>query len=405
MVSYTGKTTALALTVLRIIQAVHASGRRNFLVCITALSWKAIDVFLDKVRSSINKFKSITGLQHTEWLDDLSDNVWSLQYSAVKEKTKTNLCIVGGTVYKLPKLKATIDLLIVDEASQLGIAEFANVFNSLARDARVVVAGDPMQLCPILRNAYAPSPVSGSLLSFLLRDKYNNCLYDEMDAMVIKAKAVHLVSLTSNYRMTNALCKFSQNVYGSDYQIQESGAQDTERRPWPSGTSPFVSHDMITVMMTKPCTDQRDELAQESNVVSRIISDILRNSPNSRDSIKVIVPHRNQRDSLRNARTGIDNSCIDTVDRMQGSEADIVIVCYGFRLRERIASERAFLYNRSRINVAITRAKVKAIVLLSEEMLDPHYDVISDVRLRDGYLHLDAWHNSCSASGIVVYDK
>ena len=55
---------------------------------------------------------------------------------------------------------------------------------------------------------------------------------------------------------------------------------------------------------------------------------------------------------------------VDTVDKMQGQEADAVIVSYGVSDPEFALQEAEFIYGLNRLNVAITRARSKCIVCL-----------------------------------------
>jgi len=61
---------------------------------------------------------------------------------------------------------------------------------------------------------------------------------------------------------------------------------------------------------------------------------------------------------------------VDTVDKMQGQEADAVVISYGVADPEYAVNEAEFIYSVNRLNVAITRARCKSIVFLSEALLD-----------------------------------
>src|SRR5207244_7440613 len=61
---------------------------------------------------------------------------------------------------------------------------------------------------------------------------------------------------------------------------------------------------------------------------------------------------------------------VDTVDKMQGQEADAVIVSYGVADPEFALREAEFIYGLNRLNVAITRARTKCVVCLPRPLLD-----------------------------------
>ena len=67
---------------------------------------------------------------------------------------------------------------------------------------------------------------------------------------------------------------------------------------------------------------------------------------------------------------------VDTVDKMQGQEADAVLVSYGVADPEFALREAEFIYGLNRLNVAITRARCKTIVCLPRPLLDASPQVL-----------------------------
>jgi superfamily I DNA and/or RNA helicase len=61
---------------------------------------------------------------------------------------------------------------------------------------------------------------------------------------------------------------------------------------------------------------------------------------------------------------------VDTVDKLQGQERDVVIVSYGVADSEYAEGEAEFLLSSNRFNVAATRARHKLIVLCADTVLD-----------------------------------
>ena len=85
------------------------------------------------------------------------------------------------------------------------------------------------------------------------------------------------------------------------------------------------------------------------------------------DQIAIISPHRAQNNAL-SARLsdllGADRDAlplIDTVERVQGAERDIILFGFTTSNRDHVMSE--FLNNPNRFNVVITRARKKLIVI------------------------------------------
>lgn len=78
---------------------------------------------------------------------------------------------------------------------------------------------------------------------------------------------------------------------------------------------------------------------------------------------------------------------IDTVERLQGQERDLIIVTLTTGARDFAATVAAFLFQPQRLNVAITRPRTKLIVLASPTLLDvvpedatiaAHVDLLAD---------------------------
>jgi hypothetical protein len=92
-----------------------------------------------------------------------------------------------------------------------------------------------------------------------------------------------------------------------------------------------------------------------------------------RHGVFVVSPHRAQnraiRRELRRLRSWTARPFVDTVDKMQGQEADVVIVSYGVADPEYALQEAEFIYSLNRLNVAITRARAKSIVCLPAPLL------------------------------------
>ncbi|MEQ8189647.1 MAG: AAA domain-containing protein [Candidatus Eremiobacterota bacterium] len=82
------------------------------------------------------------------------------------------------------------------------------------------------------------------------------------------------------------------------------------------------------------------------------------------------------------------NPFVDTVEKMQGQEAEAVIVSYGVADSELAMMEGEFIYNLNRLNVAITRGKAKVIVFLSRNLLTPDLQIMEDSEAAAGISYM-----------------
>ena len=63
-------------------------------------------------------------------------------------------------------------------------------------------------------------------------------------------------------------------------------------------------------------------------------------------------------------------AAVDTVERFQGQQRDVVIASFGIGDPDLIRSEDEFLYSLRRFNVLASRARAKLIVLASQSLID-----------------------------------
>jgi hypothetical protein len=87
------------------------------------------------------------------------------------------------------------------------------------------------------------------------------------------------------------------------------------------------------------------------------------------DGLGIVVPHRAQKFLLRE-RLPAYADAIDTVERFQGGERDLIIVSATVSDREFAAAESDFLLEPRRFTVAVSRPKRKVVVVASRSVFD-----------------------------------
>ena len=107
-----------------------------------------------------------------------------------------------------------------------------------------------------------------------------------------------------------------------------------------------------------------------------------------RRGLFIVSPHHAQINAIRRAlsarRDWTAPPFVDTVDTMQGQECDAVITSYGVSDVEYALGEREFIYSLNRLNVAITRARVKSVVFLPRPLIEPPVPAYEDDRVAEG---------------------
>ena len=101
-----------------------------------------------------------------------------------------------------------------------------------------------------------------------------------------------------------------------------------------------------------------------------------------RHGVLIVSPHRAQiraiQQELQKLRDWTVPPRVDTVDKMQGQEAEAVIISYGVSDPEYALEEAEFIYGLNRLNVALTRARSKSIVCLPRPLLDATPQVLDN---------------------------
>jgi hypothetical protein len=119
----------------------------------------------------------------------------------------------------------------------------------------------------------------------------------------------------------------------------------------------------------------------------------------------LVTPHHAQRLAVSAALGPLAAHCtVDTVERMQGRERDLVIVCLvGLDLNgDEDGVELDFVYDACRIVVALTRAKKKCVVLATARLFDPSMHVLDTPARREAYRLLLSVRTYADSRGSVV---
>ena len=412
----TGKTYFLARAILDLIRAYRAEGH-TLRVGVTAFTHTAVENLLAEIRDlaeaddapEIYKLKRVTSPRGRGLM--ALDETRSIKTSGP--------AIFGGTVYSLHKAARKhlppLDVLVVDEGSQLKLAETALsmevISDALADGAgRLIIAGDHLQLPPITKGTY-PTPEEGASG---LEDSVFSYLYhrdDEGDP--------YTRQLYENWRMNDVLSSFSaRTLYGEAY--QPARAEIAQRRlrlvtPTPSADAlaawvewlldpayPMALCMLEGVMAAAENPVEADLVAALADALRRrlVLGEAegpLPETPEGdelfwRRGLFVVSPHHVQIRAIHRAlasrRAWQSTPFVDTVDKMQGQQAESVVVSYGVSDVETAAQEAAFIYSLNRLNVSVTRARSKCVVCLPRPLLKPSLPVLTHPDAASGLGHM-----------------
>ena len=107
---------------------------------------------------------------------------------------------------------------------------------------------------------------------------------------------------------------------------------------------------------------------EEATFIASVTEYVLSLGMDTKD-IAIVTPYRRQVLSIRKElreRLGANIPQVDTVERLQGQDVDFVIISFSVTSEEFYKNNIAFLLNRNRLNVMISRAKKKVLLVKSK---------------------------------------
>ena len=287
-------------------------------------------------------------------------------------------CIVAGTpggIYRMVKGRwgddlfsnRLCDLLVLDEASQLSLPEALLSGLALRPSGQVIVVGDPRQMPPIVQHDWDEEPRRACREFRAFRS-----LYEFLEALDVPQ-----IKFERSFRVHKDSAEFlRREVYQKDgipfYSTNEAtllGAKHSD---------PFLAavldptQPLIVVEHDEAASQKRNLFEQTlMSPLINALTDPLGYNLSPQTGLGVVVPHRAQRVLLRSEFPGLA-SAIDTVERYQGSEREVMLVGVTESDPAYIKSSGEFLLNPHRAVVALSRATKKTVVVASRSVFTLH---------------------------------
>ena len=290
-------------------------------------------------------------------------------------------------------------LLAVDEASMLELPNFLLAGAAFREDGQVLVGGDHRQLPPVQKRDWGETTRRDirataaylSTLDYLRLLRGNDLLAETEQPWFISTRdpdavTIPLVQLQTTYRFDGWTARFiQQTVY------QKDGIQYTSGRspaPVPAADnapgSPFdLLFDQETTVALFTYTGKHDY--QQWNPIESVLSEALVMAAGRTTDIGVVTPHNAQRGRVQSqlqdrgyavndgqsefAEGGRQDIQVETVNRFQGGERDVMAVNATVSDPNYIAAEDEFLLTENRINVSFTRHRDLLVVFAPEALL------------------------------------
>lgn len=266
--------------------------------------------------------------------------------------------------------------IILDEAGQASEPENMIPISNLCTPRTVVVlAGDPMQLGPVIYSREAESRGLGkSYMERLLCEcDFYECGNDN-----------YITKLVRNYRCHPAILELPSKLFYDDLLMpckEESDYFDYDSLDIPNKMFPVYFIDVQGFDEREGNNPSWFNRSEASKVVE-VVQNLIESSKLTVEDIGIITPYRQQVMKLRKALESLDMNDIKvgTVEQFQGQEREVIIVS---TVRSTVKHNEfdkthslGFLTNPRRFNVAITRAKSLLVIIGNPHIIskDPYWE-------------------------------
>jgi len=265
--------------------------------------------------------------------------------------------------------KLKFDVAVVDEASQL---TESGTLAIILQAKKFILVGDHKQLPPIVQSEEAQ------------RLGFSQSLFERLIKLNEGRKNINnvLVTLEEQYRMNEEIMEFSNKQF-YNYLLKANEKIASQKLNFLSDISNSKYKDIllpespsIFVNINSNYNINPRTNRNEAELIANISKAFMKNGIES-EKIGIITPFRAQVAEIKRKFSEFSNNniAIDTVDRFQGSDRDIIIFSSVITDKEQLSN---FFCDERRINVTITRAKKKFILIGNKEVLQ-YSDLFKDL--------------------------
>jgi len=324
---------------------------------------KKVDFRAVKIQNTNDKFhvqsKKVRAVDNTQGVFALCSYMKDMAFS-----------LIGGTAWAFSNeaAKGKLDYLFVDEAGQISIA---NLVAMSASTSNIILMGDQMQLSQPIRGSH-PGESGKSCLEYFLKE-YQTIPQERG------------IFLDRTYRLHPDICKFISSAF---YEGRLENHEKTSHRQiiLPSQDNDLVKQGSGILFVPVEHENNTQSSSEEVESISKIVKLLLRGSfkdnsierPITLDDILIVAPYNKQVHKIKDVLPQVK---VASVDKFQGQEAPIVIVSMCASNIAESARGLEFLLSKNRLNVAISRAQVLAIVVGNPKLANTPCKTIAQMEL------------------------
>jgi uncharacterized protein len=343
-------------------------------VGITANSHKVIRNLIDATIRAADELG--IALQCCQKTDEVEDPQHRLSFAKSNEDLfaalRSGASVGGGTawLWSRPDAFETVDVLFVDEAAQMSLA---NVLAVSQAAKTVVLIGDPQQLDQPMQGSH-PEGTDVSALDHILGGERT-------------IPADRGLFLEETWRLHPAICNFTSEVFYDGKLRSRNGLEQQVIR----GAAPVNGSGLYFLPVAH--TGNQNCSPEEAEAVGHLVKAILscnatcvdregKEKPLTLNDIVIITPYNAQ---VFEIQQRLEGARVGTVDKFQGQEAPIAIYSTATSSHADAPRGMEFLYSLNRLNVAISRAKCLSILVSSPHIFEAECRTPRQIQLANAF--------------------
>lgn len=257
-------------------------------------------------------------------------------------------------------------VVLVDEAGQMPMV-YASLIGAFGSGS-IVFIGDDRQMPPIYHPRLVAHPLSRSIFEYLCH------LYPQLR---------HTLNVT--YRMNEEITRFVSRCFyeplGKEFRIVSSEYSRGRKFPIKNLTIPEGDDGLIiktnlesgqSIVLVEQPTETDSEYTDsnpfEANTAIKYATAALDGGVDVSD-IAIITPYRKQvKMFVSNWTSHYDMPLINTVECLQGQDVELIVISFAAADPTFVRQQIGFILDAHRLNVMISRAKTKVVMIMSSEV-------------------------------------
>jgi hypothetical protein len=244
------------------------------------------------------------------------------------------------------------NVVIVDEAGQLPVTQ--GICTGLSGAGSILMFGDDKQMPPVFEGDLSEEPLAISVFAQL---------------RATQPQAIKMLNIT--YRLNDSLCRvISEGFYTENLNDPLRPSERAKSRTFHLE----ISKTQNTKIIEQALSPDASFVWLQVSITANLVASCLQAGVRSHE-IAVVTPFRRQVMLTRHLISalvgdGQELPIVDTVERVQGMTVEAVVVTLCASELDYVANIADFLFSPNRLNVAVSRARTKAIVISSPNIFN-----------------------------------